>query len=392
MELVAGGRRFTNDWSSWLYPAVIRPAGLPVPAFADEDCLKQLPGWNIQAIATTGELNGRAVYLTSWPCDPRILDAVKRGSLAIFIDGTDQLVKSRTIPFRSSWWRAGDDDKNHTGTFVYDHLATRQMAPDGWCDDGWFHLIEGSKKMELETTPGLPDILIRALPGMFAVKDYALLFEVGVEKGAIIASGLNHRRAQGRPENEWLIARLLEYAATFPRPKAEWPASFFSMTSVAPEGCVPGFRRLLSNEGEDGIWYSFREDNARVLISRQTIPGNRVTWVTAPVPKEPADDRVTFVFAGGLGFGSEPKTEGFVLEINGKDAVRFDLPEPKTWQSSDGRVQLRFDSRRTVAIDQFGLFHLTVPRDMLKSGEPCILSVRSLGKDSRRWFGLNTYF
>jgi len=245
MELVGGGRRFTNDWSSWVYPAVIRPASLPVPAFANEDCLKQLPGWNIQAIPATGELNDRAVYLTSWPCDPRILDAVKRGGRALFIDGTDQLVKSRAIPFRSSWWRAGDDDKNHTGTFVYDHPVTKLMAPDGWCDDGWFHLIEGSKKMELESAPSLPDIIIRALPGMFAVRDYALLAEVGVEKGGIILSGLSHRRAQGRPENEWLIARLLEYAATFPRPKSQWPASFISVASTVRD--EPSRRQLVGN-------------------------------------------------------------------------------------------------------------------------------------------------
>ena len=110
------------------------------------------------------------------------------------------------------------------------------------------------------------------------------------------------------------------------------------------------------------------------------------------MPKELASDHATFVFAGGLGYGSEPKTEGFVLEINGKETLRFDLPEPKKWQSADKRVELRFDSRRTVSVDQFGLFYLTVPRNILKAGKPCVLSVRSLGTGSQRWFGLNPYF
>jgi hypothetical protein len=290
------------------------------------------------------------------------------------------------------------------------------MAPDGWCDDGWFHLIEGSKKFELETMPQRPEVIIRALPGMLVVRDYALLFEVGVEKGTLLASGLNHRRAAGRPENDWLIARLLERAATFALPKAGWPASLFTMVSVAPEGSLPGFRRLVANEGEDSVWHSYREDNARVLICRQTKPGNRVTWETAPVPKddsprppagegqgvravdvataakESSSNSITFVFAGGLGFGSDPKSEGFALEINGKESLRFDLPDPKTWQSADKRVELRFDERRTLSVDHFGLFHLTVPRDMLKPGEPCVLAVRSLGTGSQRWFGLNPYF
>lgn len=38
-----------------------------------------------------------------------------------------------------------------------------------------------------------------------------------------------------------------------------------------------------------------------------------------------------------------------------------------------------------------GLFYLKVPRDMLKLGQPCRLSVRSLGSGTGRWFGLNPY-
>jgi hypothetical protein len=395
IELAANGKQFVNDWTTWLYPVVIQPVKPPVPIIADEAYCKQFPGWGFQPIPLKGELASHAVYLASWPCDPRIVDALKRGAGVVMLDGADQLMKSCPITFRTSWWRAGEppwDSKNHTGTFVYDHPVTRAMAPDGWCDDGWFHLIEGSKKFDLETAASRPDVLIRALPGMLVVKDYALLFEVGVEEGTLFASGLNHRRAAGRPENEWIVARLLEYAATFPQPRAKWSASLFSVVSVAPEGCVPGFRRLVANEGEDGTWHSYREDSARVLICRQTKPGNRVTWETATVPKDHAGDRVTFVFAGGLGFGSDPKSEGFALEINGKEALRFDLPEPKAWQSADKRVELRFVCSRTNAVDHLGLFHLTVPHDMLKRGEPCVLGVRSLGTGSQRWFGLNPYF
>ena len=95
-----------------------------------------------------------------------------------------------------------------------------------------------------------------------------------------------------------------------------------------------------------------------------------VAWETPPVKAAPAGDRVTFVFAGGLGFISEPKTNGFALDINGKEAIRFDVPEPNKWQSADKRVELRFVARRTVSVDQFGLFYLTIPRNMLQPGEP----------------------
>ena len=395
IELTANGKQFTNDWPSRLFPSVITPKELSVPVFADAIYAKQFPNWNLQSIPSKDELSSHAVYLTSWPCDPRIVDALKRGAGVVFIDGADQLLESCPITFRTSWWRAGEpphDAKNHTGTFIYDHPVTRDISPDDWCDDGWFHLIEGSKKFNLETVPTRPEVIIRALPGMLVVKDYALLFKVGVGKGTLLVSGLNHSRAKGRPENEWLIARLLEHVARLKQPKAKWPTSFFKIVSVAPDGCISGFRRIVANDGEDSVWYSFREDKAKTLVCRQNKPGNRVAWETAPVQDKPASECITFVFAGGLGFSSEPKTEGFALEINGKETLRFDLPEPKTWKSADRRVELRFDLLRDMTVDQFGLFHLTVPRDMLKPGEPCVLSVRSLGTGSQRWFGLNPYW
>lgn len=392
MQFTANGRNVSNDWTTWLYPPMVRPATLPVTAFAEEVYRAQFPDWNLQPIPAKGDLDSRAVYLTSWPCDPRIIDAMKRGAGVVMLEGAEQLMEFLPITFRSSWWRADATNRNHTGTFVYDHPVTRAIAPDGWCDDGWYHLIEGSNRFNVETAPARPDIIIRALPGMIAVKDYALLFEVGVEKGTLLVSGLAHHRAEGRPENEWIVARLLEEAARLTPPAAHWPASFLTLVSIAPEGCVPGFRRVVSNDGEDTSWYSFRADHARELVCRQDEPGNRVAWETAPVPNELPGDRVTFVFAGGLGYASEPKTEGFILEIDGKQALKFDLPDPASWQSEDKRIELRFESKRAVSVDQFGLFYLTVPRDMVKPGQPIVLSVRSIGSGSRRWFGLNTYF
>jgi beta-galactosidase len=394
VEMSANGRRFANDWSSWLYPAVIRPAKLPVPVFAESTYSRMFPDWGFQPIPSKSELDDRAVYLASWPCDPRIAAAMQRGAGVVLLDGADQLLKSYPITFRTSWWRAEKswEDRNHTGTLVYEHPATRAMAPDGWCDDGWFYLVEGAKKYDLQTAPARPNVIVRALPSMLTVEDQALLFEVGIGKGNLVVSGLNHRQAPDQSENQWLVARLLVHAAGFPQPKANWPASFLSIVSIAPQDCVPGFHRLVSNAGEDQTWYSYREDHARVFVSRQTKPGNLVAWETAPVPNEPERERITFVFAGALGYGSEPQTDGFVLEINGKETLRFDLPEPTTWRSADNRVELRFESRRTISPDRFGLFHLVVPRDLVKPGEPCVLGVRSLGKDSRRWFGLNPYY
>jgi hypothetical protein len=235
MEVIAGEKHFANDWTSWLYPATIRPAASPLQVFADESVMKQLEGWGAKPIPAEGELSDRATYVTSGPLDHRLIEATDRGANVVLLNGADPFLKSRKIPFRTSWWKGTyQGQANHTGTLVYDHPVTRAMAPDGWCDDGWFHLIEGAKKCNLETAPARPDVIIRALPTLESVEDEAVVFEVAVDKGRLIVSGLNHERAAGRPENDWLLARMLDHAASQSHPKAHWPASFLAPVSAAP--------------------------------------------------------------------------------------------------------------------------------------------------------------
>lgn len=396
--LTAGDKQYGNKWSTWLYPAVIQPHKPPVPVFASVSSTHVFETWDIPPIPPEGTLDARAVYVTDDLFDTRVIDAMGRGACVICLGGADPFMSTLPITFRTTWWKAGDSpDKNHTGTFVYDHPITRVIAPDGWCDGGWFYLLENARKCFLEDAPARPGVIIRALTSMAMVRDEALLFEVGVGSGSLIVSGLNHAKADGRPENEWLLAQILDYAATLPHPEANWPVTFLTRVYAAPEGCLPGFRNLAAEkEGtpapERDSWYSYRADSAPVFICRQNQKGNAVVWETVPYkPKAKPDKRVTFVFAGALGYSSEPKTEGFALDVNGKEVLKFDMPAAKQWKSDNGRVSLRFEKRREVSVDQFGLFYVTIDCDMLTPGKPCQLGVRSLGTGSQRWFGLYPY-
>jgi hypothetical protein len=227
VTLHTGARRFNNDWSSWLYPGTIKPKGISIPVFADAALMKQLSAWDLKPIPAEGVLNDRAVYLTGRLADRRLIDALDRGASVVLLGDAKPVLNSCMVTLRPNWWKGTVfNQSNHTGTFVYDHPVTHAMAPNGWCDEGWLHLVEGGRKYSLEAAPVRPQVIIRGLPTLEKVTDEALLFEVGVGKGGLVVSGLNHERAQGRPENEWLVARLIEHAAQFRQPEAKWPASF----------------------------------------------------------------------------------------------------------------------------------------------------------------------
>lgn len=385
-------QRWQNDWTAWVYPRSNRPPAESVPVYGSAAQLKRWPDLGIAPIPKGATLPSRAVYLTA-RLDRRILAAVERGASLVLLQG-GRVFNSRPLTYRSSWWKAGDDlNANLCGTFVYDHPVTRQMAPDGWCDAGWFDLIEGGRKIVLEGFPARPHVIIRALPSLQAVQDEALLFEVGLGEGSMLVSGFNHERAKVRPESDWLLRKMLAHAATFPRLQAKWSLSALPVTDEPTLGeALSGFQKLVRNEGEDGTWYSYREDNVKMPVCRQTQPGHSVEWETALVPPDLKEERVIFVFAGGLGYRSEPKTAGFVFLVNGVEQIRFDLPEQTSrWRSADGQVELRFTTLRHQPQDQFGLFQITLPRSLTQAGQPCRFGVRSLGLGSRRWFGLNLY-
>jgi hypothetical protein len=226
-ELTKNGRHYANNWSAWVYPAIIVPPKITTAIFSMDSCRDIFSGFPTKPIPAAGTLSECAIYAADRLSDPRVIDAMDRGATVLLLGPQPQLWPSYRVTFGTTWWKAGDSPQtNHTGTFVYDHPVTKAIAPDGWCDEGWFSLLEGASKLVLDKAPSHPDIIVRALPSMVLLEESSLLFEVRIGKGCMIVSGLNHRAAAGTPENTWLLRRLLEHAATQPKPKATWPASY----------------------------------------------------------------------------------------------------------------------------------------------------------------------
>ena len=393
--LADGKATYRNDWSTWLYPATASPTRLSVPLLASPELARPLAAHGAKALPADAKLPARAVYVMSLPTI-EAMDAMAEGACLVLLSpqGVFPTVPNR---FKTAWW-LGNARDNNVGTVVYDNPITRGMAPEGWCDTGWYHLLEGAQAVILDDLPAQPTVLVRAIEVHRLCRSKAVLFEARVGQGSLIVCGLNLAldSEPRRPEREWLLARLLEHAGTLPRPRAELPLAFLRRRAAAvapPKGpFVLGFQRLIRNEGEKGQWHTYREDNTLVHTCRQTAPGHLVEWETAPAPERLEGKPVTFVFAGGLGWVSQPKTKGLAFLVNGREVIDFDVTQDRaTWESKDGKVKLHFAPRRRLPLDAVGFFYVAVAAELLEAGKPCRLGVRSKGSGSRRWFGLHPY-
>ena len=228
------------------------------------------------------------------------------------------------------------------------------------------------------------------------------------------------------PEALAFLDYLIHYARSEKfHPKTE--SKFTPPKSQAPPGMILGFKELL-NGSETYFGTTYFSETAPFFICRQDQIGNRLDWLTDPIPQtsvsipkrtkstpetadsnaetkanaetkvppesSETDQTLTFTFAGMMGYLSQPQTEGFRLLVNEKEVLRFDLtPEERketVWHSTDGKYQLRFLLLSTAerGEDRHGKFFLTIPETDGKTGERLKLSVESLGNESRRWFGL----
>ncbi|MDO5554770.1 MAG: glycoside hydrolase family 2 TIM barrel-domain containing protein [Planctomycetia bacterium] len=379
----AGNASWQNSWTCRLFPRDIRTSTKKLYAASK---IRLPESWNAKPIPESTSLPTDAVYCVD-DLDSDLVTALNQGA-GIVLTSPDFLSKC-AIKYQQVWWKAGDSPtSNHCGTFVYDHPIIDKLTDGNWCDPAWFDLVENAEKFYLEAAPCRPDVIIRALPSIVRVEDTALLFAVRVGKGTLVISGLNHLAASGRPENEQLLANMIDYAASSEKPKASWDPKFLVPVIKIPEQTVLGYKRMLTAT-EQISWKNFRSDNVSITVCRQTGKDAICSWQTDKVTTK--DETTTFIFAGGFGYREQPATEGFTLDVNGSNVLRFDLPdngESCEWTDDSG-VRLNFELRRKEPQDSFGIFRLTVPRSLLKMNERQILTVRSLGEGSQRWFAVN---
>ena len=96
-------------------------------------------------------------------------------------------------------------------------------------------------------------------------------------------------------------------------------------------------------------------------------------------------------FIGGLGYETEPRTDGFALMSNEQHKLSFDVTrKPYTWVSSDKGVELVYLPTWSSDVDSGGFFFVIIRNSILRKQSRLLLTVRSLGEGSKRWFALDS--
>ncbi len=437
-----GGRGLIGPWTGAMrMPATSAPARLSLTAAAAGSVRNEWPIWVFPAPAKRAP-SASSPLVVRW-LSPRVLDRLEAGAAVVLFG--DSAFPTMPARFKPAWWH-GDDTSDHCyGNLFSAHPALRgypaivptQTPPrlgaggraalparsSTLAEVGHYMMaasrnpatarplavygdIEAAAMLDnrpvvlLDEVPGHIEPIAQCIDVPWRMRRKAYVFEARVGKGKLLVCTLNLSASQRErdPAAAWVYDRLLRYAAGAEfQPSATIPAEWLrkrlgdvSMPEV--DTWVEGFSRVQAWTGEPQKWYSYREDNVTTYPVRQTDGKQRLTWTTAPVPANWSKPTVTFAWAGGIGWETDPAGGHFGLLIDGKLALDFPFTTTSaTWTSPNGQATLRYVVRRNIGPDSFGLFLLTVPASSIAPGKPVALTVTASSANSKRWFSLVPY-
>lgn len=180
---------------------------------------------------------------------------------------------------------------------------------------------------------------------------------------------------------EWAAAGLTgEAADVAERVRASLP---LAKPAIAPMADIVG---------EQTEWHDFAGNIVPRVFIRQTTRDAQLEWITPAVADRRGAPWV-LCFSGGVGWETDPKTDGFGLQINGRERLRFDVTRtPSRWSSTDESIELVYLPTWTSNVDSAGFFFviLSKPDELQLTGDRRIsIAVESLGNGSRRWFAID---
>ncbi|MBB76363.1 MAG: hypothetical protein CMJ75_17800 [Planctomycetaceae bacterium] len=185
----------------------------------------------------------------------------------------------------------------------------------------------------------------------------------------------------------WFAERVGGWVASLSAADVEKLAAVEKLATATQSG----FEKMTTPAPQVSAWYNYSGTQETRPFLRQTAKGASLAWRTPPLEVRPGQRRVVMMFLGGVGWISEPETEGFELSLNKTSTLKFDITRiAAEWVSRDDQMRLRYFPTWNSDLDSAGLFYLEVAPALLEDDQPVTLRVTSLGEGSKRWFALDT--
>jgi beta-galactosidase len=365
-----------NSWDMWLFPknSARRVESLCASPSVHKILSARYPGLAL----LNGSGNSDAKTLLTTALDTTARQWLKEGKnvLLLTLAGPAPGVKL-------GWWGM----TGQTGTAIARHPAFGDFPHDGYMDELWFRIVDG-------TVPAGPPAIRSVEPLMVCDGSLGYLihvFQAKVGTGKLLASGLN--LLSDKPEAAYLLDQFIKYvqsdkfqpAGTLDLHQAEadwelWLALAKSINGWAET--TKTFQR---------VPYQSYWGQRPLVVARQTGKEKLLVWQTRPVPADlDKAKNYTFRWFGALGWYTPKQPPGkFTLALGDRPLVDFDVVDKTaTWTSADGSIKLTYTLRGRTGPDSSGIMELTLPARLLTPGKPAELRVIPAQSGSMRWFGV----
>jgi len=390
--------KVNNAWDIWIFPPWQQRPLRQVAASPSVHGLLAKRYKGMQQLEERGK-KARVVVAKNLQ-EPGVLEALEAGSRVILLE----LPNYNPISpgYRLGWWGT----TNQTGTMVAKHAAFGSFPNEGWLEQVFWRLIGKAEKLDpghqfksvepLILGIGRAGYIFQSVDNANLLPGFNLsVFQAQVGKGQLLCSGLNLQNDY--PEAIYLLDEFIMYALSEKfTSKGTFDVSKFKARMAENRKIrkqVNGLSSIISQSVFTKNYPGFLGP-LDIHSARQTDGKSAVTWLTKPVESKKIENgRYTFVWIAATGYRSQPSGEYFVLFLNGKEILRFNVAfESSNWIDSGGKVFLDYDvkgfTRSSDKEDTCGVMRLTIPAEWLKVGEAAELKVVGSASGSQRFFGV----
>jgi beta-galactosidase len=214
-----------NEWNFWVFPKERQEQVGKTMVIGEPKTLQKL----YPSAKTEGPdaISPDVDLLITSRLRTETLDYLAKGGRVMLL-ALDGIFSTEPTNYRLSSWDGGGP----SGTEIErEHGALRDMPNEGWGDLQFFHLIQGSKPIFLDSLPAKIHPLFRCIDRPQRLSNRAYLFEVAVGRGKLLVTGFNFARAIEieDPAATYFLSRLVDYIlGPECKPAEILPVEFFS--------------------------------------------------------------------------------------------------------------------------------------------------------------------